>query len=145
MIVGMTINEYVHKRRLTAAALELKNSQIKIIDLAINCGYQSSESFSKAFKQFHGCLPSEAKDSLHPVKYFKPITIKLTKRSGNVIDTSLVKENQDNIIQYYQQSNECLRMTSYQSAKNEFSTTMHYFNQLFKKGSTIFDCRYLFF
>lgn len=61
MIAGLTMSEYIRYRRLTMVALDLKNSDSKVLDVALTYGYQTAESFSKAFKQYHGCTPMEAK------------------------------------------------------------------------------------
>lgn len=57
-IVGMTANEYLRKRRLTLAARELQTTDISVIDAAYKYGYDSPESFSKAFSRFHGSTPT---------------------------------------------------------------------------------------
>lgn len=60
-IVGMTANEYIRKRRLTLAAQELQTTDISVLDAAYKYGYESPESFSKAFSRFHGSTPKQAK------------------------------------------------------------------------------------
>lgn len=58
---NMTISEYIRNRRLTLAGEELLTENIKIIELAFKYGYESAESFSRAFKKFHGMSPLTAK------------------------------------------------------------------------------------
>ena len=53
--------EYIRNRRLYMAALELKDSDKKVIDVALEYGYETPESFTKAFTRFHGASPSEIK------------------------------------------------------------------------------------
>lgn len=60
-ITGMTANEYIRNRRLTLAATELQTTDIAVIDVAYKYGYESPESFSKAFSRFHGVTPRQAK------------------------------------------------------------------------------------
>lgn len=60
-IAGVSLAEYVRRRRLTLAAFELKNAGTKVIDLAIKYGYESPEAFSRAFKSLHGVMPSSAR------------------------------------------------------------------------------------
>lgn len=57
-ISDMPLSEYIRKRKLTLAAEELKCSDIKIIDLAIKYGYESADSFTRAFVKQHGMTPS---------------------------------------------------------------------------------------
>lgn len=61
-IVDIPLSEYIRRRRLTLAAFELQNSNIKIIDLALKCGYDSPNSFTRAFQNMHGVTPSVARD-----------------------------------------------------------------------------------
>lgn len=58
-ITGMTVMEYVRQRRLTLAADAMFNSKEKIIDIAYQYGYESQESFSRAFRRFHGVSPQQ--------------------------------------------------------------------------------------
>jgi AraC family transcriptional regulator len=59
--VGDTLKEYVRKRRLTAALVELKNSKKRILDLALEYGFESQESFTRAFKAMFGRPPGECR------------------------------------------------------------------------------------
>ena len=51
----------VRLRRLSLAGEELSRGNAKIIDTALKYGYDTPESFSRAFACFHGIMPSEAK------------------------------------------------------------------------------------
>lgn len=61
-ILDVPLSEYIRRRRLTLAALELKNSDIKVIDLALKYGYDSPDSFTRAFHNLHGITPTLARD-----------------------------------------------------------------------------------
>jgi len=58
-IVGKTIAAHVRDRRLMQACIQLAESNRPVIDIALNCGYNSSQSFSRAFKKYFGVSPSE--------------------------------------------------------------------------------------
>ncbi len=58
-IVGFPVIEYVRKRRLTLAAYDILNSKEKIIDISYKYNYESQESFSRAFRRFHGLSPQQ--------------------------------------------------------------------------------------
>lgn len=58
LIAGVNISDYVRKRRLTLAGIELKYEESKVIDVATKYGYDSPVSFARAFKTFHGFNPS---------------------------------------------------------------------------------------
>jgi AraC family transcriptional regulator len=60
-ITNMSLSEYIRKRRLSKAYEELKNSDIKVIDLAIKYQYESEISFSRSFKNMFDMTPSECR------------------------------------------------------------------------------------
>lgn len=59
--LGITLGEYIRRRRLTLAGQELLDNNVKVIDIAYKYGYDTPESFSRAFNKFHGVLPSQVK------------------------------------------------------------------------------------
>ena len=60
-VADVSFSEYVRRRRLTLAALELQKGNVKVIDLAIKYGYESPVSFARAFQVLHGVTPTQAK------------------------------------------------------------------------------------
>ncbi|MEG6513511.1 AraC family transcriptional regulator [Desulforamulus ruminis] len=80
---GLTLGEYIRLRRLTLAALELHNHNIKVIDLAVKYGYDSPDSFTRAFQGFHGLTPKEARRNGASLKAVPPMTFQLTIKGGN--------------------------------------------------------------
>lgn len=60
-LTGFTVTEYVRNRRLTLAAEELAGTDGKVIDIALKYGYETPESFAKAFQRVHGVTPNMAK------------------------------------------------------------------------------------
>lgn len=85
-IVGMTANEYIRKRRLTLAAQELQTTDISVTDVAYKYGYESPESFSKAFSRFHGSTPKQAKQKGTKLHLFNPLVIKIILEGGSIMD-----------------------------------------------------------
>lgn len=85
-IAGMTANEYIRKRRLTLAAKELQTTDISVIDAAYKYGYESPESFSKAFSRFHGATPKQAKRKGTKLHLFNPLVIKIIVEGGSIMD-----------------------------------------------------------
>lgn len=79
---GITLSEYIRRRRLTLAAFELKDSSVKVIDIAIKYGYGSPDSFARAFYHLHGITPSEARNNGHSLKAYPPMTFQLTIKGG---------------------------------------------------------------
>lgn len=62
LLTGMTLTEYIRRRRLTVAISDIKNNE-RIIDIAIKYGYSSDVSFSRSFKKMHNILPSKVRNS----------------------------------------------------------------------------------
>ncbi|MGG3570900.1 AraC family transcriptional regulator [Bacillus gobiensis] len=82
-IAGVTLSEYIRRRRLTLAAFEITTSRIKIIDVAIKYRYNSPDSFTRAFQGLHGITPSEARNIGQPLKAYPRMTFQLTIKGGN--------------------------------------------------------------
>ncbi|WP_346934115.1 AraC family transcriptional regulator [Clostridium sp.] len=59
-VVGTSLSEYIRNRRLSLAAVDLQSKKFKVIDVAIKYGYNSPESFARAFREMHGVSPKEA-------------------------------------------------------------------------------------
>jgi AraC-like DNA-binding protein len=78
LITDMTLSEYIRKRRLTQAALDIINTDAKIIDIAIKYGYDSATAFGSAFKIFHGMTPSKTRMSHAQYQSFHRFSFKLT-------------------------------------------------------------------
>lgn len=92
VLCGMTVGDYIRCRRLTLAAQELSSSDIKVIDAAVKCGYDSPDSFARAFTKFHGISPSAAKERGASLKAFAPLRIKLTLEGGNFMEYRIVEK-----------------------------------------------------
>jgi len=82
-LAGISLSEYIRRRRLTLAGFELKDSNIKVIDLAIKYGYNSPDSFTRAFQNLHGITPTEARNSSIPLKAYPRMTFQLTIKGGS--------------------------------------------------------------
>lgn len=79
---GMTLSEYIRRRRLTLAAFDLSRDGSKVIDVAIKYGYASPDSFARAFQAMHGVTPSEARGRGSSLKAFPRMTFQLTIQGG---------------------------------------------------------------
>jgi AraC family transcriptional regulator len=74
-LTGMSVSEYLRARRLTLAGQELLAGDAKVIDLALKYGYDTPESFTKAFSRFHGVTPSAARRFSTLLKCQNPLAI----------------------------------------------------------------------
>ncbi|WP_019156552.1 AraC family transcriptional regulator [Robertmurraya massiliosenegalensis] len=82
LLSGISISEYIRRRRLTVAALELKKQHVKVIDIAIKYGYQSPDAFSRAFQSFHGVIPTLARNPEQILKAHPRLSFQLTIQGG---------------------------------------------------------------
>ncbi|WJD79468.1 AraC family transcriptional regulator [Priestia megaterium] len=82
-LAGITLSEYIRRRRLTLAAFELKDKNVKVIDIAIKYRYNSPDSFTRAFQNLHGISPSEAKKDGRSLKAYPPMTFQLSIKGGD--------------------------------------------------------------
>ena len=86
ILCGYTLGEYIRSRRLTLAGLELANTREKVIDVAYKYGYDSPESFAKAFQKFHGITPSQARGGGGMLKSFSRLSIKVSLEGGSIMN-----------------------------------------------------------
>ena len=91
-LCGITVGEYIRLRRMSQATQELASADTKVIDVAIKYGYDSPDSFAKAFQRFHGITPSQAKEPGAPLKSFAPLHIKITMEGGNMLDYRIMEK-----------------------------------------------------
>ena len=99
ILCGMTLGDYIRNRRLTLAGNELSAADDKVIDIALKYGYESPESFTRAFSRFHGVTPSKAKKDGSKLKSFSRLSVKITLSGGNIIDYKIIEKNAFDIIE----------------------------------------------
>lgn len=83
VLCGMTLGEYIRCRRMTMAGAELRRGEIKVIDAALKYGYDSPDSFAKAFLKFHSVTPSAARDPNVMLRSFSRLSVKILLEGGN--------------------------------------------------------------
>jgi len=81
-MAGITLAEYIRRRKLSLAAVDLQGGAEKIIDVAQKYGYQSPTAFSRAFQSFHGIAPSAVKSEGVSVRSFSPIVFKISVKGA---------------------------------------------------------------
>ena len=91
IICGCTLGDYIRFRRLSLAGRELAAGDAKVIDVALKYGYDTPESFSRAFMRFHGVSPSQAKKGA-PLKSFSRLSVKLILCGGKIMDYRIEKK-----------------------------------------------------
>lgn len=95
---GITLSEYIRRRRLTLAALDLKDRDLRIIDVAVKYGYGSADSFSRAFHSMHGFLPSEARNENIQLKAYPRMTFQLSIKGGCEMNYRIVEKEQFKLV-----------------------------------------------
>lgn len=97
-LAGVRLSEYIRRRRLTLAAFDLNNSSTRIIDIAIKYGYNSPDSFSRAFQNLHGVKPSEARNNGKSLKAYPRMTFQLSIKGGSEMDYRIVEKDAFRIV-----------------------------------------------
>ena len=77
---------------MTLAAQELAGTNAKVIDIALRYGYDSPDSFNKAFQRFHGVAPSKAREHGAALRSFAPLHIRITMEGGHMLDYRIVEK-----------------------------------------------------
>ena len=97
LLCGYTLGDYVRMRRLTLAGEELLSTDAKVIDVALKYGYDSPESFSRAFTRFHGVSPSAVRKGA-AIRSFSRICVKLILTGGSIMEYRIEKKQATKII-----------------------------------------------
>lgn len=100
IMTGYSMAEYVRCRRLYLAGLEVLAGSDKVIDLAYRFGYDTPESFTKAFSRFHGLSPLQLKKEPQRIRVFLPLKIKIVIQGGNDMDYVIEKMTGFQVIGY---------------------------------------------
>ena len=93
-MTGMTLNEYIRRRRLTLSAYELCQSDIKVIDVALKYGYESADVFARAFIKQHGITPSKARSLIAPLKVYPPVSFYIFVKGAKEMDFKIMQTNE---------------------------------------------------
>ena len=77
-MTGVSLSEYVRRRRLSNAVFDIQKGEDKIIDVALKYCYESPSTFARAFKELHGVTPLAARKPGTSLVMFPPISFALT-------------------------------------------------------------------
>ena len=97
-MANIPLSEYIRRRRMSLAAVELQNGNKKIIDVALKFGYTSPTAFNRAFQKIHGVAPSLVKDSVIALKAYPPISFKITIKGASGLNYRIEKKEAFRII-----------------------------------------------
>lgn len=92
-VSGMTLKSYLVGRRLCYAAIALRDTEDKIIDIALQYGFSSQEALTRAFVRAYGCTPYAYRMNPRPIKLsIKHVVLEPDKKIFGGVDMSTVKE-----------------------------------------------------
>ncbi|WNS41968.1 AraC family transcriptional regulator [Paenibacillus sp. MMS20-IR301] len=97
-LTGFTVTEYVRNRRLTLAAEELAGSDGKVIDIALKYGYETPESFTKAFQRMHGVTPHTAKKMNVKLRSFSKLSFQIQIKGETEMNYRIAEEEASIVI-----------------------------------------------
>lgn len=76
-VTGISLADYIRRRRMTQAAFELQRTDKKVLDIALKYGYTSPTAFTRAFQNVHGITPAAAKHIGQTIHAYPPITFSI--------------------------------------------------------------------
>lgn len=85
-MADVPLAEYIRRRRMSRAAVDLQSGSEKIIDVALKYGYDSPTAFNRAFQNVHGIAPSLVKNQGVSIKAFPPISFKITIKGAEEME-----------------------------------------------------------
>lgn len=97
-MADVTLSEYIRRRKMSLAAVDLQSGEEKVIDIAYKYGYDSPTAFNRAFKGVHGIAPSQAKDVGVILKAFPPISFKITIKGDTQMNYKIEKKEAFRIV-----------------------------------------------
>lgn len=97
-IAEVPLSEYIRRRRMTMAAVDLQSGDEKVIDVAVKYGYDSPTAFNRAFQSVHGMSPSQAKQSGVTLKAFPAISFNITIKGAVQMDYRIEKKEAFRIV-----------------------------------------------
>jgi len=130
MLCGFTVGEYIRHRRLTLAGSELVATDGRIIDIAMKYGYDSPDSFTKAFTRFHGITPTAARKDGAMVKSFASLKIKFSLEGGYIMDYKIVEKDSFTVLG-------ASKVFKYEDATKEIP---QFWSEHFQKGNGKYVC-----
>lgn len=98
IMCGYTISEYIRNRRLTLAAIDLINTNEKVIDIALKYSYDSPDSFTKAFTRFHGSTPISVRKDGETIKEFAPLKINIDLKGGYTMEYKIEEKESFKVV-----------------------------------------------
>lgn len=84
-LTGMSVSEYIRRRKLSQAVFDIQGGREKIVDIALKYGYESQATFTRAFKELHGAAPLSVRKPGVSLKTYPPMAFSLTVKGANAM------------------------------------------------------------
>lgn len=84
-LAGVSLGEYLRRRRLSQAAFDLQGGEEPVIQIALKYGYNSPGAFARAFKELHGVTPSQAREGKGTLRTYPPLSFTLKVQGGTAM------------------------------------------------------------
>lgn len=97
-LAGVPLSEYIRRRRMSLAAVDLQAEGAKVVDIALKYGYDSPTAFNRAFQSVHGLAPSQAKQAGKALKAYPPISFQITVKGVTELDYRIEKRERFQIV-----------------------------------------------
>ena len=89
-MAGMTMNEYIRRRRLSLAAYDLQKNNARVVDVAVKYGWDSADAFTKAFVRQHGVTPTMARNPYEHLKIYPPVSFYIMIKGAKEMDCRII-------------------------------------------------------
>lgn len=100
LLCGCTLGEYIRNRRLTLAGTELACTDVRVIDVALKYGYDSPDSFAKAFRKFHGITPTQARRDGVKLRSFSRLSPDPIQKGGQTVQYRIEERESLTLVGY---------------------------------------------
>jgi len=97
-MADVPLSEYIRRRKMSRAAVDLQDETNKVLDIALKYGYDSPTAFNRAFQRIHGIAPSEVKGSRHLLKAYPSISFNISIKGESPMDYRIEKKEAFRII-----------------------------------------------
>lgn len=97
-IIGISLSEYIRRRRMTQAGFDLQRTDMKVLDVALKYGYASPTSFNRAFQSVHGIAPINAKEAGSTLNTYPAIRLSINVAGGSVMSYRIEKKETIRIV-----------------------------------------------
>ena len=98
IISGVTLGEYIRNRRLSKAAVDIRETNMRIIDIAFKYNYESADAFSKAFKNFHGISPKDGRVRSNELKTYPKLHFSMIIKGGKEMKNRIAEKGKLRVI-----------------------------------------------